>query len=98
MNIVEFIEEAIKRDASDIHITVGSEPIFRINGQLERYGDKVLGPADTEVLMKQLAREEHLKELEKVGQTDLSYSQPGLGRFRVNIYAKRRYSMPKIIL
>lgn len=89
MNMVELIEEAIERGASDIHITVGSEPVFRINGKLEKFGEKVLEQADTEVLMKQLASEEHLEELEKVGQIDLSYSQSGLGRFRVNIFKQR---------
>lgn len=89
MDMLQLIAEAIKMKATDIHITAGSEPVFRINGALAKHGDEVLKPEDTEQLMKQLVREEHLAELKKVGQVDLSYSQSNLGRFRVNIFKQR---------
>ena len=36
MDLVDILLEVLERDASDLHLTVGSPPIIRINGLLER--------------------------------------------------------------
>lgn len=89
MNIIELVHYAAEKNASDLHITVGVPPMLRINGDLIRYNDKVLYSADTEELVKQVLNEKQIKELNERGQIDTSYSKPGIGRFRVNVYKQR---------
>jgi twitching motility protein PilT len=74
---------------SDLHITVGVPPTIRKNGKLVRLGEENLTPVETEKLIKQLINEEQMKELEKVGQVDFSFSLSGIGRFRVNAFKQR---------
>ena len=89
MNIIELVQYAVEKNASDLHITVGIPPMLRINGELIRINSKVLYSDDTEELVKQVLNEKQLKELNEKGQIDTSYSRPGVGRFRVNAYKQR---------
>lgn len=89
MNILDLVRYGSHNQASDIHITVGVPPVFRINGELKLYGESVLQPDDTRNLVENVLNEEQLLELERVGQVDTSYSSPGIGRFRVNAYKQR---------
>ena len=89
MNILELLQKTIESKASDLHITVAVPPMIRVNGMLERLGDCALMPKDTIDLAKQVLTEAQLIELEAKGELDLSFSNPGLGRFRVNIYKQR---------
>lgn len=89
MNLMEILNEGIKRDASDIHLTVGLPPMYRIYGKLIPRDDSRLMPADTLDLTRQALNETQFKKLEEMGEIDFSYSSPGKGRFRVNAYRQR---------
>lgn len=89
MSIFELLKQAIELQASDLHITVGSPPILRINGELRKIGETNLLPDDTTELVKELTDDFQFNKLEEDGEIDMSYSYPGMGRFRVNIYKQR---------
>lgn len=89
MSIFELLKQAIELQASDLHITVGSPPILRINGELRKFGETNLLPDDTTELVKELTDDFQFNKLEEDGEIDMSYSYPGMGRFRVNIYKQR---------
>lgn len=89
MNILELLRITQDNKASDLHITVAVPPIMRVNGRLEKIGDQSLLPKDTIDLAHQMLTENQLQELEAKGELDLSFSNPGLGRFRINIYKQR---------
>lgn len=94
MNILELMVSAVEQRASDLHITVGSPPIMRIDGHLIRVSDVMFTPADTETHVRDLLSREQMALLSAKGELDFSYSTPGLGRFRVNAYRQRgSYSM-----
>lgn len=89
MNLFELVNLGIEKKASDIHITVGIPPTFRINGTLVNIGERPLEPQDTMELTKESMSEKQFKELDEIGEIDFSYSSPGIGRFRVNAYKQR---------
>lgn len=89
MNIIELVNLATSRKASDIHITVGIPPVLRINGQLVIFEEERLKPEDTKVLVYETLNENLIKELEEKGEVDTSFSSPGVGRYRVNAYKQR---------
>ena len=89
MIILSLLEKTVKAKASDLHITVGSPPIMRVDGQLIRMDEEKLMPRDTEKLVEEMLTREQQKVLDENGEIDFSYSNPGFGRFRVNAYKQR---------
>lgn len=89
MDIVEIVNEGSRQGASDVHLTVGIPPTFRINGELIHQGEKKLTNMDTEDLVRQVMSDKLFSELLENGEVDFSYSSPGMGRYRVNAYTQR---------
>ncbi len=89
MDILEYLKQAVDARASDLHITVNLPPIVRVDGSLERLNDSRLKPEDTANLVTQVLTEQQLERLEEKGELDFSFSNPGMGRFRVNAYRQR---------
>lgn len=90
MDLLQLLTRTVEMKASDLHITVAVPPVVRINGSLTILdGYPTLGQAETEELVRQLTNEKQKQDLDVKGELDLSYSNPGLGRFRVNIYKQR---------
>lgn len=89
MQINELLQMAERLKASDVHLTVGIPPLFRVDGDLIRQGDQVLLPADLKRIISEMINEEQLSRFENEGQLDFSFALPGLARFRVNIYRQR---------
>ena len=68
----EIVYYASSREASDLHMTVGLPPVYRIDGELVNEGDIPLTNEDVVAAMKQLANEDQQAELEKVGEIDFA--------------------------
>jgi twitching motility protein PilT len=86
----DLLERMVARGASDLHVAVGSQPVVRVSGKLERLEEfAALTPDDSLRLLYRMMSTEQQKHLEIKRQLDLSYSIPGLARFRVNIYFQR---------
>ncbi len=89
MDLVDVLLEVLERDASDLHLSVGSPPIIRINGQLERMDYPRLSANDTRELIYSILSQDQRQRLENEWEIDFSYSVPGRARFRVNAYFQR---------
>ena len=89
MIVLEILNKAQEMGASDIHVTVGSPVIFRVNGKLIRMDDQVLMPDRTSRLVREMMTNDQWDAYQSKGELDFSYSYPGLGRFRVNVYRQR---------
>lgn len=85
----ELLKKAIEQNASDLHITVGIPPTYRINGALVPYGKESLTPEDTMQYVNFVLNKEQRAKFEEIGDLDLSYSLQGIGRFRVNVFKQR---------
>ncbi len=83
------LQEAVKRNASDLHLSVSLPPVLRLHGELIPLDAPPLEPQDTAALAKQIMDEKQKAIFEEKGEIDLSYSCAGLARFRVNIYSQR---------
>ena len=90
ITINELLAEARRRGASDVHISVGIPPKFRVHGTLQ---DLVncprLMPEDTEQIIQPMLSKRTTEILVEKGEVDFSYSLPEMGRFRVNIFKQR---------
>ncbi len=89
MLMEELLGDALARGASDIHISVGSSPVFRISGKLVRAEYPPLTREDSQRLIFSVLTNEQRRTLEQNWELDFSYGIQGLGRFRVNVYKSR---------
>ncbi|MCO6456729.1 MAG: type IV pilus twitching motility protein PilT [Pirellulaceae bacterium] len=89
MLIDKLLHAAIKQGASDIHITTGQPPVFRLHGRMRKLETKVLDSEDTVALMKSIAPERCQRELQEAGSSDFGFAFGGLARFRVSIFKQR---------
>jgi twitching motility protein PilT len=89
-SIDELLEHMVARNASDLHVTVGTPPSIRVRGELERLEEyESLTSEETQQLLYRILSSEQQKHLELKRQLDFSHSIPGLARFRVNVYFQR---------
>jgi twitching motility protein PilT len=89
-SIDDLLEQMVARGASDLHITVGTQPTIRVRGHLERLeGYEPLVGEDTMQLLYRIISSEQQKNLEIKRQIDFAHAVPGVARFRVNVFFQR---------
>ncbi len=89
MHIDTILKKAHELGASDVHITVASPIIMRINSKLEKVTEYVLKPKDTEALAMSVMNDVQREKFEAQGELDFSYAIMHVGRFRVNAFKQR---------
>jgi len=87
--IMELFKLAFELKASDIHLSVGSPPIFRINGDLSFMEMDILTPKDTADYVNKILTDTEYEEYDRNGEHDSAYELMDIGRFRVNVFKKR---------
>jgi len=77
--------------ASDLHMSVGSPPLVRHDGEIkELSGRTMLSAADTERILLAIAPERNREEFARRNDTDFAYDIPGVSRFRCNLFRDRK--------
>jgi twitching motility protein PilT len=90
MEITELLKLMVNKGASDLHLTVPSPPVLRIDGLLVPQEDSApLKPKDIELILKQITTHEQKEFFDREWELDFAYSVPGLARFRVNALRQR---------
>src|SRR4029077_17524098 len=89
-SIDALLEQMVPLGASDLHVTVGSPPAFRVRGHIVRAeGFEPFTADDTRSLLYRILSSEQQKHFELNRQLDFAYAMPGVARFRVNVYYQR---------
>ena len=89
LDLEELLRQAVAREASDIHLKVGSSPVLRIDGRLERTEHGPITPAETERIAFAIMPKQRAEEFLNTCEADFAHSVAGLGRFRVNVLRQR---------
>ncbi|ALS78989.1 MULTISPECIES: type IV pilus twitching motility protein PilT [Planococcus] len=87
--IDEILTAASKLDVSDIHLTAGIPPVFRMNGELQRYGEQIVTPDQSREISEALIPKKAWDTFVLKGEMDYAYSLPGVARYRVNSFQQR---------
>ena len=89
-SIDDLLEQMVGLNASDLHVTTDSPPVYRVRGEILRAeGFDPMTPDDTRSLLYRILSSEQQKVFEQKRQLDFAYALPGVARFRVNIYYQR---------
>ncbi|MEE9394772.1 MAG: type IV pilus twitching motility protein PilT [Planctomycetota bacterium] len=89
MDIKQLLDICIEKNASDLHLTVGRPPVFRLGGRLKSLDADVLDPSDTERLAEQIMPERLKSEFDEQGTIDFGYGFSDKARFRVSILRQK---------
>jgi twitching motility protein PilT len=81
--------ELLSRGGSDIHLSVGAPPTFRVNDELVRLDYPTLSAAKISDLVRGALSAQQKKQLSTQSEIDLAMNVRHIGRFRVNIYRQR---------
>jgi twitching motility protein PilT len=90
MQIDELLKFMVNKGASDLHLTVPSPPVLRIDGKLIPQGG--LPPVtvkDIELTLEQITTKDQRSVFDREWELDCTYAIPGLARFRVNALRQR---------
>jgi twitching motility protein PilT len=85
----ELLEEMVAKGASDLHITAGLPPQYRIDGNMATTQFPVLTGDDTRRLAYSILNDEQKKRFENDHELDFSFGVQGISRFRANVFQQR---------
>ncbi|HEY0883609.1 MAG TPA: type IV pilus twitching motility protein PilT [Archangium sp.] len=88
-NLHQLLKAMVDRGASDLHITTGSPPQLRIDGELVPLKMNALTPVETKQLCYSILTDAQKHKFEEENELDLSFGVKGLSRFRSNIFMQR---------
>jgi twitching motility protein PilT len=79
----------LDKSASDLHVTTGSPPQLRIDGELVPLRTDALTPVDTKQLCYSVLTDAQKLRFEEDQELDLSFGVKGMARFRANLFVQR---------
>ncbi|MEG1293032.1 MAG: PilT/PilU family type 4a pilus ATPase [Clostridium sp.] len=97
--VLDFLKDAVEKNASDIFMIPGMPLALKINGQIQTINDTKLFPDSIDSLITEIYELSNQRDMKKVrihGDDDFSFSVKGLSRFRASIM-KQRSSLAAVI-
>lgn len=85
LKLESYFKEAIKQDASDLHLVGGELPMIRIEGELKELDDKPLNNKELLAEIEELLSKEQGAQFKSEKELDISYAVGDI-RFRVNLH------------
>jgi twitching motility protein PilT len=89
VSLRKLLEDMVHRRASDLHITAGVPPEFRIDGAITPTEHDSMSPEITAQLAYSVMSDEQRKRFETTKELDFSFGIKGLSRFRGNVFLQR---------
>ncbi|MEW6440436.1 MAG: type IV pilus twitching motility protein PilT [bacterium] len=88
-SLPELLRIMTEKNASDLHLTVGSPPMVRLDGRLAALRMDPLTPVETKQMCYSILTEAQKKKFEEESELDLSFGIKDLSRFRANMFLQR---------
>nr|WP_281404553.1 PilT/PilU family type 4a pilus ATPase [Pyxidicoccus fallax] len=85
----QLLKAMVEKGASDLHVTTGSPPQLRVDGELVPLKTEALSPVQTKQLCYSILTDAQKHKFEEDNELDLSFGVKGLSRFRANIFMQR---------
>jgi twitching motility protein PilT len=79
-----------EQGASDLHLSTGNPPIFRLHGDIVRLNFKTLTHEELKVILYEILTEKQKAHFEEKKDLDFAYAVPELARFRGNYMMQHR--------
>ena len=89
LDLNELLSHAAERRASDVHLSAGSHPWLRLDGEVANTPFEVLKAADTDYIVRSILPAERAEELAQAGEVDFGYTSGDGNRFRVKVFRQQ---------
>jgi len=90
MDITELLAFSVQHDASDLHLSAGTPPLIRVDGDVRKLNIPAFDDKDVNALVYDIMNDKQRKDYEEKLEVDFSFEVPGLARFRVNAFNQNR--------
>jgi twitching motility protein PilT len=90
MDITELLAFSVQHEASDLHLSTGSPPLIRVDGDVRKLNIPAFDAKDVNALVYDIMNDRQRKEYEEHLEVDFSFDVPNLARFRVNAFNQNR--------
>ncbi|MDX2367427.1 MAG: type IV pilus twitching motility protein PilT [Colwellia sp.] len=90
MDITELLAFSVQHEASDLHLSTGSPPLIRVDGDVRKLNIPAFDAKDVNALVYDIMNDRQRKEYEEKLEVDFSFEVPNLARFRVNAFNQNR--------
>jgi twitching motility protein PilT len=90
LHVNELLDEVLALRGSDLHLTAGSHPVVRVNGEIRLLSDfPVLNGSQIRQMVYSIVTQKQREKFENELELDTSYTLPGKSRFRMNLFLQR---------
>jgi twitching motility protein PilU len=80
----------VAKRASDLFITAGFPPAFKVDGKMTPVSNQSLTPQHTQELARSLMNDKQAQEFEATKECNFAINPPRIGRFRVNAFVQQQ--------
>jgi twitching motility protein PilU len=80
----------LSRKASDLFVTSGFPPAFKVDGRMTPVSSQLLTAQHTQELARSLMNDRQAAEFETAHECNFAINPPGIGRFRVNVFMQQQ--------
>ncbi|MBX7159976.1 MAG: type IV pilus twitching motility protein PilT [Acidimicrobiia bacterium] len=90
LHVNDLLEKMLELGASDLHLTAGTPPQVRVNGDLQtldEFGE--MSPNELRRMIYAILTQKQRERFENDLELDLSHPLPGKARFRVNVFVQK---------
>jgi twitching motility protein PilU len=85
----DMLRVMVSKKASDLFITAGFPPAFKVDGKVTPISNQTLTPTHTQELARSIMNDKQAEEFEASKECNFAISPPGIGRFRVNAFVQQ---------
>ncbi len=85
----DLLRVMVSKKASDLFITAGFPPAFKVDGKVTPISNQTLSPTHTQELARSIMNDKQAEEFEATKECNFAISPPGVGRFRVNAFVQQ---------
>ena len=91
MDVLQLLEFAVKQGASDVHLSAGEPPMFRVHGHMKKLNVPAVMKEEVHKMIFDIMNDNQQKKFTEELESDFSIELPGdTSRFRVNAFVQRR--------
>ena len=90
MEIGDLLTKGVELGCSDLHLSAGMPPCFRIDGDVKKIKAPPMEHKDVHGMVYDIMNDKQRKDFEEFLECDFSFEIPNLARFRVNAFNQNR--------
>ena len=85
----DMLRAMLSKRASDLFITAGFPPAFKVDGKMTPVSNQTLTPQHTQELARAMMNDKQAQEFESTKECNFAINPAGIGRFRVNAFIQQ---------